>query len=405
MDERIKLLQVNVAGQPSGQLLQQSGFEYRYLQTDPVQPAVGLLMPPTRLTWNDGALFPVMDQNLPEGDLFNRLRQQFPKQAMTAMRLLALMGNNGIGRLGYTLPSSAPPPTAVPISRQTLLATPYSEKVFDALVAAYLATGIGIAGMQPKIMVPDRATIPIPNLIVKTASAEYPGLAANEYLCMTAAARAGIDTAKVELSDDGQMLLVDRFDLGEDGERLGFEDVASLMGLRVRDTLSERKYHGSYQRVADLLGMITGNRHDLQRFYEQLAFSVMVGNGDAHLKNFGVLYHGVADGIRLAPMFDVVTTRIYRYQRSPGGPELEDNTLALRLWAGKAQRSKAYPLPEELRRFGRDVCGVRDSQSALDRIAQAMTDTLHTAASNPRIPTGLLAQLRSVWENGIQYGQ
>lgn len=405
MDERIKLLQVNVTGQPSGQLLQQSGFEFRYLQTDPAQPVVGLLMPPTRLTWQDGALFPVMDQNLPEGDLFNRLRQQFPKQAMTAMRLLALIGDNGIGRLGYRVPDNPVPRPAAPITRQTLLRTPFSAQMFDELVNAYLATGIGVAGMQPKIMVPDRAAIPIPNLIVKTAGAGYPGLAANEYLCMTAAARAGIDAAKVELSDDGQLLLVERFDLDESGQRLGFEDVASLMGLRVRDTLSERKYHGSYQRVAELLGMISGNRQDLQRFYEQLAFSVMVGNGDAHLKNFGVLYHGAAEGIRLAPMFDVVTTRIYRYQRSPGGPELEDHTLALRLWSGKTQRSKAYPLPEELQRFGREVCGVRDPQAALERIAEAMADTLRVAGSDPRIPAGLLVQLHRVWENGIRYAE
>ena len=405
MDERIKLLQVNVAGQLSGQLLQQSGFEYRYLREDPAQLAVGLLMPPTRLTWHDGALFPVMDQNLPEGDLFNRLRQQFPKQAMTVMRLLALIGDNGIGRLGYRVPGNPASVQAAPISRKTLLRLPFTAQVFDELVNAYLATGIGVAGMQPKIMVPDRATIPIPNLIVKTAGAGYPGLAANEYLCMTAAARAGIDTAQVELSDDGQLLLVERFDLDDSGQRRGFEDVASLMGLRVRDTLSERKYHGSYQRVAELLGMITGNRHDLQRFYEQLAFSMMVGNGDAHLKNFGVLYHGVADDIRLAPMFDVVTTRIYRYQRSPGGPELEDHTMALRLWSGKAQRSKAYPLPEELHHFGRNICGVHDPQEPLDRIAQAMSKTLRTAASDPRISAELLAQLRPVWENGIRYGR
>ena len=52
---------------------------------------------------------------------------------------------------------------------------------------------------------------------------------------MTAAARAGIETAGVDLSHDGQMLLVDRFDVAADGTRMGFEDVASLMGLRVRE--------------------------------------------------------------------------------------------------------------------------------------------------------------------------
>jgi len=255
--------------------------------------------------------------------------------------------------------------------------------------------------MQPKIMVPDRVSIPIPTLIVKTASASYPGLAANEYLCMTAAARAGIDTARVDLSHDGQMLLVDRFDVAADGSRLGFEDVASLMGLRVRDTLSERKYHGSYESVASLLGMVTGRKGELGRFFEQLAFSVMVGNGDAHLKNFGVLYQGRAEHIRLAPMFDVVSTRIYRYQRSPNGPELEDNTLALPLWAGKKQQSKSYPLPSELARFGREVCGVKKPADVFQRIADGLRDTWAAARTDERIPHGLIDRMRPVWESGM----
>ena len=138
MQESIKLLQVELGGTLSGQLLQQSGFEYRYLQASATQPAVGLLMPPSQLTWRDGALFPVMDQNLPEGDLFNRLRQHFPKQPMTAMRLLALMGRNGIGRLGYGVPGQPPAPPAEPIARSTLLRMPFTEQVFDDLVMAYL---------------------------------------------------------------------------------------------------------------------------------------------------------------------------------------------------------------------------------------------------------------------------
>jgi len=401
--ERIRLLDVDVAAAPSGQLLQQSGYEYRYLRPDDEQPSVGLLMPASQLTWRDGDLFPVMDQNLPEGDLFNRLRQQFPKQAMTAMRLLAMIGRNGIGRLAYRLPGHGEPPVPRTLARDELLKLNYTEAVFDQFVNAYLSTGIGVAGMQPKIMVPARVSIPIPPLIVKTASASCPGLAANEYLCMTAAARAGIDTARVDLSHDGQMLLVDRFDVAADGSRLGFEDVASLMGLRVRDTLSERKYHGSYESVASLLGMVTGRKGELGRFFEQLAFSVMVGNGDAHLKNFGVLYQGRAEHIRLAPMFDVVSTRIYRYQRSPNGPELEDNTLALPLWAGKKQQSKSYPLPSELARFGREVCGVKKPADVFQRIADGLRDTWAAARTDERIPHGLIDRMRPVWESGMAF--
>lgn len=403
LPEKIRLLDVDINGAPSGQLVQQSGFEYRYLNDDEAQPAVGLLMLPNRLTWKDGDLFPVMDQNLPEGDLFNRLRQLFPKQPMTAMRLLALIGQNGIGRIGYRVPGCAPPGAPRAISREQLLGLAYSEAVFDELVAAYLSTGIGVAGMQPKIMVPDRVTIPIPTLIVKTASPNYPGLAANEYLCMTAAAQAGIEAAAVELSHDGKMLLVERFDVRADGTRLGFEDVASLMGLRVRDTLAERKYQGSYERIARLLALVMPARGELQRFFEQLAFSVMVGNGDAHLKNFGVLYEGRADAIRLAPLFDVVTTRIYRYQRSPGGPELEDSTMALRLRSGKANRSRGYPLPAELAAFGREVCGVRQPARVFEKVADSLHRTLDKARTDERIPPLLIEQMADVWKWGMGY--
>ncbi len=82
------------------------------------------------------------------------------------------------------------------------------------------------------------------------------------------------------LSDDGQMLMLDRFDMvtHADGrtERLGFEDIAALAGLRVRDVLSDRKYLGSYQRVAELLRQLQLHSENLHRFFGQVAFSVMV---------------------------------------------------------------------------------------------------------------------------------
>ncbi len=136
---------------------------------------------------------------------------------------------------------------------------------------------------------------------------------------LSAAKKAGIKTPDFELSNDGQLLVLDRFDLieQEDGriERLGFEDIAALAGLRVRDTLSDRKYQGSYQAVVELLKQLQLPGENLRRFFEQVAFSVMVRNGDAHLKNFGLLYRSATDAW-LAPMYDVVTTTIYRYTRS-----------------------------------------------------------------------------------------
>lgn len=291
------------------------------------------------------------------------------------------------------------------MTREALLKTVFTPQVFDELVQAHLSTGAGIAGMQPKIMVPDRSTVPIPSLIVKAAGPAYPGLAANEYLCLKAARRAGILTPSFDLSEDGQMLVLDRFDLPIDEnerlERLGFEDIAALAGLRVRDVLSDRKYHGSYQRVAELLKQLRLPRQNLHRFFEQVSFTVMVRNGDGHLKNFGVLYRS-ADDAWLAPMFDVVTTSIYRYTRYEGGPELEDRTLALKLFAGRHQ-TKAYPTTDELLDFGRRVCEVSQPLTVLRRIATAMEAVLLEAQGDERIPGELLGRMKNAWHSGMAY--
>lgn len=411
---RIPTLDVTIAGpgvvpgRAAGQLVKRSTYEFRYTDPRADQPSVALLMPAaSRLTWQDGDLFPVMDQNLPEGDLFLQLRRLFPKQPLSPMHLLALIGDNGIGRLGYRLPGTSPPRPPPPISREDLLRTPFTPEVFDDLVRAYLGTGAGIAGMQPKIMVPDRPTVPVPSLIVKVASPAYPGLAANEYLCLAAARAAGISTPSFDLSHDGQMLVLDRFDLvpapqaGGPVERLGFEDIAALAGLRVRDVLSDRKYQGSYQRVAELLKRLQVPRESLHRFFEQVAFTVMVRNGDGHLKNFGVLYRD-AGAAWLAPMFDVVTTSIYRYTRWAGGPELEDRTLALKLFAGRHQ-SRAYPTTDELLRFGREVCEVARPAEVIERLADAMAGMLRQARTDTRIPPGLLSRMEDAWQAGLAH--
>ena len=400
LPEKIRLLDVHIGGERRGELLHQSQLLFKYLRDDPTQAEVGLLMPPTRLLYQSNTLFPVMDQNLPEGYLMQRIRESYPKQPLTAMHLLALAGENGIGRLGFHVPGIERPQPIRPLSRTELLRTRFGPEAFESLVQAYLSTGIGISGVQPKILVPDRATVPVPNLIVKTGSDSYPGLAANEYLCLGVARRAGIETPGFDLSDDGQLLLLDRFDLDENGLRLGFEDVASLMGLCVRDALSDRKYQGSYEMIADSLKMIGLSAHDLSRFFEQVALTVMIRNGDGHLKNFGILYRG-ADDVRLSPVYDVVTTAIYRYTRYEGGPELEDRTLALRLF--RKSPSKTYPLPDELLQFGRKICGVQKAETVLKRIAQAMSEVLEHARLDERIPRPTLAEIIPVWKNGMAY--
>ena len=78
-----------------------------------------------------------------------------------------------------------------------------------------------------------------------------------------------------------------RFDRKADGTPLGFEDMAVLTG---RNTA--RKYEGSYEMIAKAVGIFTGeySHIELQRLFERVVLSCKLGDGDAHLKNLGLIY-------------------------------------------------------------------------------------------------------------------
>ena len=89
------------------------------------------------------------------------------------------------------------------------------------------------------------------------------------------------------LSENKQFLIVERFNLDKkNNSYLGFEDVLGLLGKN-----KEQKYVGSYEQVAKVFYSVVANkRKDMQSFYKTVIMSYLLKNGDAHLKNFGVLY-------------------------------------------------------------------------------------------------------------------
>jgi len=399
--EKVRRLSVLVDKQEAGDLVRASQFEFTYAEA--AKQPISLIMPIGDRSFHDGELFAVMDMNLPEGFLLAQLRERAPKTPPTKMHLLALMGSNGIGRLAYRQPGVAPAAVPSGIDRARLLRDGAGKdgKIFMELVDAYLATGSGLSGVQPKIVVLERGTFPIPNLIVKVGGMTYPGVSANEYLCLRAAKRAKLDVPSHNLSDDGNLLIIDRFDLREKGVRFGFEDIAALLDLRVGAALSDRKYKGSYEDVANVLrDFCTDKTADVAKFFEQVALTVMLRNGDGHLKNFGVMYD--EERVWLAPVYDVVTTTIYNYERS-NGVFVTDRTMALKLRVGEKERP--YPTREELIAFGSDVCGVAAPAEALEKIAQAMDETLADAAGDDRIPADTLRAMTEEWQTSIaNYG-
>lgn len=400
LPEKLKDLELWVANSTQATLSKRSVYSLTYLDT--AQQAVGLSLPIAEKTFQDGDLFASLDMNLPEGYLFERIVERYPKFALSKMHLLALMGSGAIGRVSYSLLGEPIQKPFEPVSRSELLSGQRSQALFSELVDTFLGAGSALSGMQPKVMVADKAAMSAPNVIIKTQGPRYPGLSANEWMCLSAARCAGLAVPEFDLSADGELLVIDRFDTLPDGTRLGFEDMAAIMQLRVRDRLSSRKYMGSYEDIAVALRLVcTDVAAALEQFFGYLVLSVLVRNGDAHLKNFAVLYDGQRTW--LSPLYDQVTTTIYTYER-PGGVESVDRTMALKLRrggrSGETTRARSYPSLEELQAFGRDVCGVHNPAALVARVQEGMRQALELAKANSAVPTTLRLAMAQAWRDG-----
>ncbi|MEO8746264.1 MAG: type II toxin-antitoxin system HipA family toxin [Rhodanobacter sp.] len=383
----------------AGDIRRESQFVFNYSSTDPAC-AVSLSMPLRARSYSGNQLPAIFGMNLPEGFLHQRIVERLAKfEAVDDMRLLAITGQHPIGRLRYDVPGESRVARAAEIGLKSLLAETATTALFEHLVDMYFDSGI--SGVQPKVMVPDadkpmpdRATLVQSDLIVKAGGDEYPHLAVNEFLCMDAARRAGITVPDFWLSDDGGLFVMQRFDLHE-GQRLGFEDMAVLMG-KPREPTGHYKYTESYEAIARFIGALCGDNalESLQRFFEYLVLSVAVRNGDAHLKNFGLLYtHPQAAAPRLAPLYDVVTTSAYDDHNVRTGRSQTDRTLALKL-----NKSKRFPTREELIAFGKIHCHVRAPASVIERICQAMSETLDS--HRQRFEDTFFKRLADEWDGG-----
>jgi len=213
-----------------------------------------------------------------------------------------IVGTSQIGRLRYSLQDKVD--DEVPTQDLAEILTYQGGTDLFAHLFERFATYSGISGTQPKVLVreakaPGKITHRGATHIVKSFdSREYPELAANEFICIRGAAAAGIDTPRVRLSANRQFLVVDRFDLLADGPYLGVEDFCVLHARR-----SHGRYDGSYEGIARRMTDYVSARalgQAKEQFALMVAYSCTVGNGDAHLKNFSVIYRHAEDEVTLA---------------------------------------------------------------------------------------------------------
>ncbi|WLH84431.1 type II toxin-antitoxin system HipA family toxin [Pseudomonas sp. FP2338] len=398
---KIKLLNITTPQGMAGELSKGSQFSFAYASAQ-ASSEVSLVMPydPTPAVSN--VLHPIFDMNVPEGFLADQIKRRMAKhRQVDEMRLLSIIGGNQIVRLSYENPVEASAPVKAQVGLQEILSADASQGVFDFLVETYFESGI--SGVQPKVLVPDldkltgsRKTMLSSDLIVKSGADEYAHLAQNEFLCLEAARLAGMQTPRFWLSERGDLFVMERFDLTESG-RLGFEDMAVLLGLN-KDPHDNYKYSQSYETLAAVINEVCRQGdvlRELERFYSSVCLSVMVRNGDAHLKNFGVLYThpGALETVQLAPVFDVTTTTVYENYNPKSGQSLVDRTLAI-----KMNKVKAYPDRQQLIEFGRKHCGVANPGAIIERISDAMSEAL--SAHKVHIDVELFSTMQKEWDAG-----
>ncbi len=359
-------LTVVVEDQNVGELVRENGeYIFTYDVNDNAKDKnayISLTMPVRGKSYVHGKLFPVFEMHLPEGYLLSIIKKHFSKiTRMDDFGLLLVMSENIKGRLSYRRS------TTRRLQNLTLdhLLHPESKTLFTELVKKFALTS-ALSGVQPKIIarVQDKATLPLQDYIVKSWGSDYPQLAVNEFYCMSVLMKANVDVPEFYLSDDNQLFIMKRFDVTRGGHYLGFEDMCVLQAKQRDD-----KYEGSYEQVANTIKIFVSPKYkkkSLQQYFKMIVINYLVRNGDAHLKNFGLIYESL-DEIKLAPAYDVVSTAVY----------IKNDIPALHLLGSKKWWRKKH-----LIRFGIECCDLSAKEAnalydtclnALEEVASEIT--------------------------------
>ena len=164
--------------------------------------------------------------------------------------------------------------------------------------------------------------------IVKQSHVRLEGIVTNEQLSMRAAAKCGIDVPDSFIIDLGSgkdsevLYATKRFDRTfKDSAktieglrcplRLHQEDFSQAMGIPSAQKY-EKDHAGYMRRMFDILRKYSANPiQDQQKLWDMIVFCYLLGNTDAHIKNFSLLYGKDLRSVRLAPAYDLVSTTVY----------------------------------------------------------------------------------------------
>ncbi|HEY9107435.1 MAG TPA: HipA domain-containing protein [Roseateles sp.] len=286
---------------------------------------------------------------LPEGTNRERLAAQRGVDVEDELELLAAAGHDLTGAIEVV------PSKDVPTEVLQLHATKNFEPMEPATVAAPVEDGFSIDGIQTKFsMVKEgrqyvvRRGTAAGDFIAKLPSQKHRDLVTNEAICMRMAAAVGVNTARTEVrpitdldvpehvkDSFGEFLLVERFDRFKRGDgstgRIHFEELTQAIGLDAR-----QKYRGLESAMVALLTILKrtdeGSREDIEEAFRRWTVNALLGNTDAHSKNWGLIYRDGRNA-RLSPAYDLVCVASYFEGAAPNEYALNRKMdESLRMW-------------------------------------------------------------------------
>lgn len=296
---------VKVDSKNIGKLLKEDK-EFIFSYTDEYKDDfISLTMPNRQKPYIHNTLHPIFEMHLPEGYLLSIIKKHFSKLVKTDdFGLLKIMSSSIKGRVSYENNKNF---VENSLTLDELLHSK-DENLFDELVNRF-ALNSALSGVQPKVIatIKNKITLKIDDYIVKSWGDDYKELALNEYYCMKILKLANISVPEFYISDDEKLFIMKRFDKLDD-RYIGFEDMCVLLGKQRDD-----KYDGSLEQIAKTIKTFVSSKNkksSLIQFFKMTYLNYRLENGDAHLKNFGLIYEDVSN-IKLSPAYDVVSTTVY----------------------------------------------------------------------------------------------
>lgn len=288
-------------------------------------PLLSLSLPVANRRYPQGVVRAFLDGLLPEGESRTAIARDVGVAPSDTYGLIRALGRDCAGAVVIQ-----PADDAAPGLPTTLTAEPVDDEMLATSVrdlrSAPLGVGgrvrISLAGVQEKLVLtklPDgkwgRPVDGTPSThILKPEIAAFPDTVQNEAFCMRVARNLGLPVAAVATTEIAgrRVIVVERFDrrVTPEGavQRVHQEDFCQATGTPP-DMKYEENGGPSLRRIADILASFA-EPNAAERLLAAMTVNALIGNGDAHAKNFSLL-HNPTGTIALAPLYDLLSTLHY----------------------------------------------------------------------------------------------